>query len=189
MEGEPNKPKLAFNLGFLSRAQPVQASNSVEADPKPVKLSFNLAPFSSNPVSEEEKQKKVDSDAELLSAPKPMASGPIRKDPGSRPQNEFMQIMLENKDPLHMQGKELPVYSIEEVGQHKKPDDAWIALNGKVYNVTMYLNYHPGGKIIKSVLGKDATTTFMRYHPWVNIDAIVGKLCIGTLGNRLTLNV
>jgi mannose-6-phosphate isomerase-like protein (cupin superfamily) len=28
---------------------------------------------------------------------------------------------------------------------HHTQDDAWVSLNGKVYDVTKYLDYHPGG--------------------------------------------
>ena len=35
-----------------------------------------------------------------------------------------------------------------QVKKHNKPEDCWVILNGKVYNVTPYLEYHPGGKKI-----------------------------------------
>lgn len=33
-----------------------------------------------------------------------------------------------------------------ELAKHNKPDDCWIALRGRVYNVTRYMDFHPGGK-------------------------------------------
>lgn len=33
----------------------------------------------------------------------------------------------------------------KELAKHKSQDDAWVSLNGKVYDVTRYLSYHPGG--------------------------------------------
>jgi cytochrome b involved in lipid metabolism len=44
--------------------------------------------------------------------------------------------------------------SLEELGQHKTMDSAWCALNGVVYDVTVYLNYHPGGDILLQGCGK-----------------------------------
>ncbi|THG96262.1 hypothetical protein EW026_g5539 [Hermanssonia centrifuga] len=45
--------------------------------------------------------------------------------------------------------------------QHNKRDDAWSAFNGKVYNITSYLPYHPGGeKELMRVAGRDGTKLF-----------------------------
>jgi cytochrome b involved in lipid metabolism len=44
---------------------------------------------------------------------------------------------------------------------HNKKDDAWTAINGKVYNVTPYLSFHPGGqKQLMRVAGRDGTKLF-----------------------------
>lgn len=36
--------------------------------------------------------------------------------------------------------------SLAELQLHCKKDDAWLAIRGKVYNVTHYMDFHPGGK-------------------------------------------
>ena len=70
----------------------------------------------------------------------------------------------------------------QEVAQHNRNHDGWIILRGRVYNIGPYLPYHPGGvNIFKSVLGKDATTLFDKYHRWVNIDGLIGPLLLGTV--------
>lgn len=40
-------------------------------------------------------------------------------------------------------------------------EDAWTAINGKVYNMTAYLPFHPGGeKELMRVAGRDGTKLF-----------------------------
>ena len=50
-----------------------------------------------------------------------------------------------------------------------------------VYDITMYMDYHPGGSIINNVAGKDMTMLYNKFHAYVNIDNIIGYLKIGTL--------
>merc|ERR1712137_982159 len=51
-----------------------------------------------------------------------------------------------------------------ELRKHRKRDDCWMALNGRVFNVTAYMEYHPGGaKTVMSGAGKDATALFSRW--------------------------
>ena len=51
--------------------------------------------------------------------------------------------------------------TLEEVRKHNKVDDVWIVLHNKVYNVTKYLEDHPGGDaILMEVAGTDATEAF-----------------------------
>lgn len=48
-----------------------------------------------------------------------------------------------------------------EVHKHATPDDAWIVINGKAYDVTKYAQAHPGGpEWILDWLGKDASQAF-----------------------------
>lgn len=39
----------------------------------------------------------------------------------------------------------LEMLSAEELAQHASEDDCWLAIHGKVYNVSEYLVDHPGG--------------------------------------------
>ncbi|KAF2205769.1 NADH-cytochrome b-5 reductase [Delitschia confertaspora ATCC 74209] len=52
-------------------------------------------------------------------------------------------------------------YSLEEVKKHTKKDDIWIVVHNKVYDITKYLEDHPGGiPILLEVGGADATEAF-----------------------------
>lgn len=71
---------------------------------------------------------------------------------------------------------------MEEVKQHKTPEDGWTVIHGVVYNVTPYLRFHPGGaKILHTVLGKDGTKMFLKFHSWVNAVALMEKCIIGRI--------
>lgn len=67
---------------------------------------------------------------------------------------------------------------------HPDPDPRlWMALNGRVYDITAYLPFHPGGaQILEKASGTDATALFQRYHPWVNVGALLEACCLGRLG-------
>lgn len=48
--------------------------------------------------------------------------------------------------------------------QHNKREDAWSAFHGKVYNITPYLSFHPGGeKELMRVAGRDGTKLFCEH--------------------------
>eukprot|EP01026_Neomeris_dumetosa_P033057 TRINITY_DN2629_c0_g1_i4.p1 TRINITY_DN2629_c0_g1~~TRINITY_DN2629_c0_g1_i4.p1 ORF type:complete len:440 (-),score=5.12 TRINITY_DN2629_c0_g1_i4:61-1320(-) len=51
-----------------------------------------------------------------------------------------------------------------EVAQHSQPSDCWIVVNNKVYDVTEFVEEHPGGKVIMEFAGKDASEMFETFH-------------------------
>lgn len=53
---------------------------------------------------------------------------------------------------------------------------------GKVYNITPYLPFHPGGKgeLLRGA-GKDSEKLFKEIHPWVNWDGMLGECLVGIL--------
>lgn len=70
----------------------------------------------------------------------------------------------------------------EELAKHNRQDDCWLALFDKVYNITPYMKYHPGGidELMKGA-GKNATNIFNDVHPWVNFQNMLEKCLIGVL--------
>ncbi|GAO49291.1 hypothetical protein G7K_3443-t1 [Saitoella complicata NRRL Y-17804] len=67
-----------------------------------------------------------------------------------------------------------------ELKKHRRKDDAWMALNGKVYNVTAYLPFHPGGEQeVMRAAGRDGTKLYMNTHAWVNYDNLLKECLVG----------
>ncbi|KAG6657658.1 hypothetical protein I3843_04G097200 [Carya illinoinensis] len=58
-------------------------------------------------------------------------------------------------------GGERKLYTLVEVSEHNDPKDCWLVIEGKVYDVTKFLDDHPGGEdVLLSATGKDATDDF-----------------------------
>lgn len=53
------------------------------------------------------------------------------------------------------------VFTLAEVSAHNSPKDCWLVVEGRVYDVTKFLEDHPGGDdVLLSATGKDATDDF-----------------------------
>jgi cytochrome-b5 reductase len=129
--------------------------------------------------------------------PPPKArSGPRKRKPAVNPRSRFglgdWKRLLSNSNDL-AQRKGAPLrrdIPMEEVRKHNKNYDAWVILRGRVYNIGPYLPYHPGGiDIFKSVLGKDATRLFDKYHRWVSIEGLIGPLLLGTVAISSSISI
>ncbi len=93
--------------------------------------------------------------------------------------SEFVEGNTSEQYPL---GKDLVLrqYSLKEVGKHKTPKKAWVVFKKKVYDVTKFINFHPGGyEILQKELGTDITTLFNLNHGWVNFNNILEKYQVG----------
>ena len=55
--------------------------------------------------------------------------------------------------------------TINEVALHATVDDCWSVVNGNVYDLTQWINEHPGGSgPVESMCGIDASTPFNNQH-------------------------
>lgn len=57
---------------------------------------------------------------------------------------------------------EIQMYTLADIAQHSKAEDCWMAINGKVYDTTPYIQkqIHPGGAALLLGCGKDASAIF-----------------------------
>jgi cytochrome b involved in lipid metabolism len=48
----------------------------------------------------------------------------------------------------------MTTYTLEQVSKHTKSGDIWLAIRGKVYDVSSFVAEHPGGEeVIRDVAG------------------------------------
>lgn len=80
------------------------------------------------------------------------------------------------------------VLSEAEVAKHASGSDCWSIVNGNVYNLTSYVNSHPGGAAnIESICGKDGTSAFKAQHNGEGTpNNVLSNFMIGALGASVT---
>ncbi|XP_078660877.1 cytochrome b5 reductase 4-like isoform X2 [Branchiostoma floridae x Branchiostoma belcheri] len=97
-------------------------------------------------------------------------------------------IRLSKSRDLSGTGGRLQNVTPEELAKHDTESDAWTAIRGKVYNVTAYAEYHPGGaEELMRAAGRDGTDLFNEVHRWVNYESMLESCLVGRL--RTTLHV
>ncbi|XP_019414922.1 PREDICTED: cytochrome b5-like [Lupinus angustifolius] len=53
------------------------------------------------------------------------------------------------------------VYTFEDVSKHNKTQDCWVIISGKVYDLTSFIEDHPGGaEVLLAATGKDGTSDY-----------------------------
>ncbi|KAF3391513.1 NADH-cytochrome b5 reductase 1 [Penicillium rolfsii] len=76
----------------------------------------------------------------------------------------------------------LKEYTAADLALHKTKTDLWIAVHGKVYDVTNYVRDHPGGAdVLCDVAGTDATAAYEDVGHSEDADEILKTYLIGTL--------
>ncbi|KAI4130415.1 MAG: hypothetical protein LQ338_001754 [Usnochroma carphineum] len=135
-------------------------------------------------------------------APPPSAASTASTLPSSKRSSK--KVMLEpghspldwanliNKPPssTHLRGDDVPSNlirvppSLLRYHNGRKGKNAWGVWQGKVYNLTPYMKYHPGGvdELMKGAgREKDAERLFLEVHPWVNWEGLLGECLVGIL--------
>uniref|UniRef100_A0ACD5ZH32 Uncharacterized protein n=1 Tax=Avena sativa TaxID=4498 RepID=A0ACD5ZH32_AVESA len=72
------------------------------------------------------------------------------------------------------------VYAFEEVRKHSDRKDCWLIMHGKVYDVTAFMEEHPGGdEVLLACTGKDATADFEDIGHSESAKEMMPQYCIG----------
>lgn len=74
------------------------------------------------------------------------------------------------------------VYTLAQVSEHNSPKDCWLVIGGKVYDVTKFLEDHPGGdEVLLSATGKDATDDFEDVGHSTSARAMMDEFLVGDI--------
>ncbi|KAH0753597.1 hypothetical protein KY290_023867 [Solanum tuberosum] len=74
------------------------------------------------------------------------------------------------------------LFTMEEAAEHNTKDDCWVVIDGKVYDVSSYLDEHPGGDdVLLGVTGQDATDEFEDAGHSKSARELMEKFFIGEL--------
>jgi cytochrome b involved in lipid metabolism len=93
--------------------------------------------------------------------------------------------------------KRIPIksenFSLDEVSKHNKPTDAWVTFRNDIYDITDFINNHPGGSIILKALGKDLEDVWIENNVLLHMNnptviKILQKYKIGTLKEEFIQN-
>uniref|UniRef100_A0A3B4FWM4 Cytochrome b5 reductase 4-like n=1 Tax=Pundamilia nyererei TaxID=303518 RepID=A0A3B4FWM4_9CICH len=61
----------------------------------------------------------------------------------------------------------------------------WMFLTGMVYNVSAYMDYHPGGEEeLMKAAGVDGTELFDQVHRWVNYESMLKECLVGRMSTK-----
>ena len=77
--------------------------------------------------------------------------------------------------------KNLKEITVAELAQHTSEDDCWMAIKGRVYDVSAFIDEHPGGDIILDGAGTDATDLFFDIGHGQAAQDMLDEMLIGKL--------
>ncbi|XP_030303130.1 cytochrome b5 reductase 4 isoform X3 [Calypte anna] len=94
---------------------------------------------------------------------------------------DWIRLTKSGKDLTGLKGRLMEVTE-DELAKHNKKEDCWICIRGFVYNVTPYMEYHPGGEDeLMKAAGTDGTDLFDQVHRWVNYESMLKECLVGRM--------
>ncbi|KAL9124816.1 MAG: hypothetical protein Q9217_005894 [Psora testacea] len=169
----PPRPNVATPKRSTALRPPPSAASSlrVPAHRPPVPSPSSLAPTTSTVAPASRSSKKV-----LLK-------------PGHSPL-DWAHLTNFPPSPTFLRGADVPsnlirvTPSLLKLHNGRRGKNAWGIYQGRVYNLTPYMDFHPGGadQLMRAAgKEKEGERLFMETHPWINWENMMGKCLVGIL--------
>lgn len=122
-------------------------------------------------------------------APSKRPSKKVLLDPGHSPL-DWAYLVHHPPTPTFLRGASVPPHlvrvspSMLRYHNGRKGKDAWGVWQGRVYNLSPYMKFHPGGvdELMKAAgREKDGERLFLEIHPWVSWESMLGECLVGML--------
>ncbi|XVF12732.1 hypothetical protein REPUB_Repub08aG0144800 [Reevesia pubescens] len=82
-------------------------------------------------------------------------------------------------------GSDPKFHTFEDVAKHNKNEDCWVIISGKVYDLTPFMDDHPGGgEVLLSATAKDATNDFEDVGHSDSAREMMEKYYIGEINSK-----
>nr|ACU23235.1 unknown [Glycine max] len=145
------------------------------ASSRPSESTTKLVPAQANNSS-------LKSPAQKNSVKKPTVRAKVPFEKGYS-QMDWLKLTQTHPDLAGLKGQSYKrLISMDEVRKHQTEGQMWTVLKGRVYNISPYMKFHPGGvNMLMKAVGKDCTSLFNKYHAWVNAEFLLEKCFVGTL--------
>ncbi|CAN9514186.1 unnamed protein product [Ophioblennius macclurei] len=97
---------------------------------------------------------------------------------------DWIRFAKSGKDLTGLRGRLIEVTQ-EELQKHNTREDCWTCIRGMVYNVSPYMDYHPGGEEeLMKAAGIDGTELFDKVHRWVNYESMLKECLVGRMATK-----
>lgn len=154
------------------------SNNNCDTTPQKLKLNESITPTvvatKGDTVNGSQEQRTA------MKKPAVRAKVPFEK---GYSQMDWLKLTRTDPDLAGLKGRSnRRLISMEEVKKHKVEGSIWTVLKGRVYNISPYMKFHPGGvDMLMKAAGKDSTALFNKYHAWVNFEFLLEKCLVGVL--------
>jgi cytochrome b involved in lipid metabolism len=140
----------------VQSAEPTEAS----AEPEP------SAEVSAEPeATEAEAESTTGAQAERTEEPEARETEEVEQESEREEEAEASPSPTPTATQTQAPEPEVVGYTLAEVAQKNTSADCWVAIDGGVYDLTMWIRSHPGGSgAITQLCGKDGTSQFLSMH-------------------------
>ncbi|XP_063055089.1 cytochrome b5 reductase 4 isoform X2 [Engraulis encrasicolus] len=100
---------------------------------------------------------------------------------------DWIRLTKSGRDMTGLRGRLIEVTE-EELRKHNTKNDCWTSIRGMVYNITAYMDFHPGGEEeLMRAAGIDGTDLFDQVHRWVNYESMLKECLVGRMATKVTV--